>query len=90
MDGSSCSRTNSSIQDTDGCRSGKEDDKKFTWDEANKHCVSEGKRLCNSQEELDSCCGKGCSYDKQLVWTGTSEGRIIAFLHNEGRKIYLF
>ena len=24
------------------------DDKKFTWDEANKHCVSEGKRLCNS------------------------------------------
>ena len=87
MDGSSCSRTNASIQDTNGCRSGDEDNKKFPWDEANKHCVSEGKRLCNSQEELDPCCSTGCSYDFQLVWTGTIEGRIITCLHNKGLNV---
>ena len=61
----------------DGCRSGNNDDKKVTWHEANKHCVSEGKRLCNSQDELDKCCHTGCAYNTQLVWTGTEEGRII-------------
>ena len=71
LDGSSCSRKTSA----DICRSGKNDDmKKVTWDEANQHCASEGKRLCKSQEELNRCCDTGCGYDHTLVWSSLKQG----------------
>ena len=68
LDGSSCSRKYKGASGADICRSGdRDDEKKITWNEANLHCLSEGKRLCNSQEELDKCCSAGCFYDNQLV-----------------------
>ena len=70
-DGSSCSRKKSSE-----CRSGNDDDKKFTWAEANQHCIADGKRLCRSQDEVNKCCNGGCNYDNQLVWSSIVEGMI--------------
>ena len=75
LDGSSCSRKYKAASGDNVCRSGDRDDEKVTWDEANLHCLSQGKRLCNSQEELDKCCGGGCGYDNQLVWSSVEEGR---------------
>ena len=75
LDGSSCSRKYKAASGDNVCRSGDRDDEKVTWDEANLHCLSQGKRLCNSQEELDKCCGGGCGYDNQLVWSSVKEGR---------------
>ena len=75
LDGSSCSRKYKGASGADICRSGDNDDeRKVTWNEANLHCLSEGKRLCNSQEELDKCCSAGCFYDNQLVWSSVKEG----------------
>ena len=48
--------------------------KEVTWDEANQHCASEGKRLCKSQEELNRCCDTGCGYDHELVWSSLKQG----------------
>ena len=70
LDGSSCSRKASSI-----CRSGDGKAQKYTWYEANEHCKAEGKRLCNSRDELNKCCGGGCNYDSELVWSGVIEGK---------------
>ena len=84
LDGSSCSRKYKGASGADICRSGDGNhlwenpgdyDRKVTWNEANLHCLSEGKRLCNSQEELDKCCKTGCLYDNQLVWSSVKEGR---------------
>ena len=94
LDGSSCSRKYKGASGADICRSGDgyhlwenpgDDDRKVTWNEANLHCLSEGKRLCNSQEELDKCCKTGCFYDNQLVWSSVKEGmkksnQVIKFL----------
>ena len=71
LDGNSCSRKNGDI-----CRSGDNDDYIVTWKEANQHCEDAGMRLCNTQQELDRCCGQGCSYDNQLVWSGQKEGNL--------------
>ena len=88
MDGSSCSRKTN----TGKCRSGDNDEYKVTWDEADTHCKNEGMRLCNSQEELDQCCGGGgaCGYNDQLVWinvqvTGKLEkllSKYLCYRHN--------
>ena len=32
-------------------------------------CESMGLRLCESQDELNQCCGSGCQYDNRLVWS---------------------
>ena len=77
LDGSSCSRKYKGASGADICHSGDGDDKKVTWDEANLHCLYQGKRLCNSQEELDKCCRRGCDYDNQLVWSGVKDGKKI-------------
>ena len=47
---------------------------KVTWEEARSHCEAEGMRLCNSQAELDKCCGKGCEYNNKLIWSSLKEG----------------
>ena len=75
LDGSSCSRKYRPAAGANICHSGDGDDEKVTWDEANLHCLSQGKRLCNSQEELDRCCRGGCDYDNQLVWSSVKEGK---------------
>ena len=59
-DGSGCSRKIGTK-----CRS----EEKVTWEDARKHCEKDGKRLCNSQRELDQCCKTGCKADNLLVWT---------------------
>jgi len=70
-DGSgSCSRKTKDGQ----CRSGHNTAFKVTWEAAKKHCEDDGKRLCASQAELDTCCNSGCQYDNQLVWTSLVEG----------------
>lgn len=67
MDGLTCSRKRNG-----SCRSGSNDAFKVTWLEAKQHCNADGMRLCNSQEEVDRCCGTGCSTDRDLVWTAVS------------------
>jgi len=70
MDGSDCYRQNSA----DGlCHSGSGDEFKVTWFEAYWICQNQGYRLCETQGELDHCCGSGCSYDNQVVWTSLEE-----------------
>ena len=32
-------------------------------------CTAAGRRLCSSQDELDTSCGMGCGYDNVLIWT---------------------
>ena len=71
MDGSSCSRKHQGI-----CRSGNGDSYKATWMEANQNCLDSGMQLCNSQKEIDKCCGTGCNYDNQLVWSNIEQGKI--------------
>ena len=39
-----------------------------TWSEANSICESEGLQLCTF-DQLQKCCGTGCNYDRQFVWT---------------------
>lgn len=63
------------------CWSGNNDAAKVTWHEAYEMCTSAGYRLCKSQEELDLCCGTGCSYNKQLVWTSLEAGTKLQALH---------
>ena len=70
MEGDSCSRKS----EGGDCRSGENEDIKVTWEEAHNHCKNAGMRLCNSQAELDQCCGTGCLYDYQLVWSSLKEG----------------
>lgn len=67
MDGQTCSRKRS-----DTCRSGHNDNVKVTWEQARDHCAADGMRLCATQEEVDRCCGSGCWYDSDLVWTSIS------------------
>jgi len=69
-EGTSCSRKGAD----DKCRSGHNDAVKVTWAAAKAHCEAEGMRLCASQAELDTCCGGGCQYDNQLVWSSVMEG----------------
>ena len=78
LEGDSCERE---VEGGD-CRSGHNDDVKVTWNEAQDHCEEAGMRLCNSQEELDQCCGTGCQYDNQLVWSGLKEGIPFFFMRS--------
>ena len=66
----SCSRKESLL----ACRSGSNNEIKVTWEEARRHCEAVGMRLCNSQLELNQCCGTGCDYDNLLVWSSVKEG----------------
>ena len=77
MDGSLCSRKNQGI-----CRSGNGDSYKATWMEGDKNCQDSGMRLCNSQKEIDKCCGTGCNYDNQLVWSNIEQGNIVSYFDN--------
>ena len=77
VDGSSCSRKRSGV-----CRSGHGDAVKVTWNAARDHCEADGMRLCATQDELDQCCGGGCQYDNQLVWSNVMEGTAITILFN--------
>ena len=77
MDGSSCSRKNQGI-----CHSGSGDSYKATWMEANQHCLDIGMQLCNSQKDIDKCCGTGCNYDNQLVWSNIEQGNIESYVDN--------
>ena len=51
------------------CMSGHHDELKKTWTEADAICRKAGYRLCKSQAELDKCCGSGCNYDYNIVWS---------------------
>jgi len=43
-----------------------------TFVQAEMVCVSRGMRLCTRAElDTDLCCGTGCGFDNQLVWTST-------------------
>jgi hypothetical protein len=70
LQGDSCSRKVKEVN----CRSGDKDDFKVTWKVASDHCKTSGMRLCKSQEELNQCCGAGCGYDDQLVWSSLKDG----------------
>lgn len=39
-----------------------------TFDESVAICESAGMRLCHSQNEVDTACGRGCGFDWALVW----------------------
>ena len=70
LDGTSCSR----IANDGNCRSFDNQVEEVTWSKANQHCEDAGLRLCDSQQELDSCCGTGCNHDNKKVWSGLMEG----------------
>ena len=80
LDGSSCTRKRTEDSGQQVCRSGVDGTKKVSWNEAHLQCKFEGKRLCNSQKELNQCCAGGCNYDNQLVWSGVKEGMHFAFI----------
>ena len=77
LDGNSCERKRSDV-----CRSGdgKEDEIKVTWNAAKDHCEANGMRLCATQDELDRCCGTGCWYDYNNVWSNVVLGSSISIL----------
>ena len=72
LTGDSCSRE----AHGGNCRSGD----KVTWEVAREHCEVAGMRLCNSEEELDQCCGTGCNYDNILIWSSITEGMLLITL----------
>ena len=72
LDGSSCSRKTKG----GNCRS---EDAKVSWKEAFEHCKAAKMRLCDSQEEIDKCCGGGCALDVELVWSNMVEGMIVKY-----------
>eukprot|EP00986_Skeletonema_menzelii_P017958 scaffold23269_cov156-Skeletonema_menzelii.AAC.2 len=44
--------------------------KRNTFAAAKTYCENQGMRLCSVAElETGACCGKGCSYDRQISWT---------------------
>jgi len=44
-----------------------------TYAEAESVCTSRGMRVCTRAElDTDLCCGTGCGFDNQLVWTSTA------------------
>jgi len=47
----------------------------LTWSAANSHCKKLGTRLCTKQELENGCAkgGTGCKFDKQMLWTSSSE-----------------
>merc|ERR1712117_568441 len=66
MDGNTCTRKRSQ---NGQCLTGGNDAFKVNLADAKALCQAQGMRLCQSQVELDRCCGSGCSYDFNLVWT---------------------
>ena len=70
LDGASCKRK---IYNG-ACPVDSSNELKVTWEEAKMQCQSLGLRLCNSQHEIDQCCGQECGYDNRLVWSGMVEG----------------
>jgi len=69
LDGSTCTRKDSWPHGA--CLGDRE---KVTWAQAKQICEAEGMRLCNSQQEVDNCCHRGCGYDGALTWTGIYPG----------------
>eukprot|EP00445_Apocalathium_hangoei_P041076 CAMPEP_0203978492 /NCGR_PEP_ID=MMETSP0359-20131031/102144_1 /ASSEMBLY_ACC=CAM_ASM_000338 /TAXON_ID=268821 /ORGANISM="Scrippsiella Hangoei, Strain SHTV-5" /LENGTH=385 /DNA_ID=CAMNT_0050916703 /DNA_START=87 /DNA_END=1241 /DNA_ORIENTATION=+ len=67
MDGSTC------VSTAAGCFTG-------PFKEAEQVCAKEGMRLCSREElEGNTCCGSGCQFDHELVWTGkAAEPRVLA------------
>jgi hypothetical protein len=44
-----------------------------TFAEAEGECTARGQRLCSADElEAQVCCGTGCGFDHQLVWTSSA------------------
>merc|ERR1712141_535529 len=39
-------------------------------------CEADGRRLCQTQAEINKCCGRGCMTDRDLVWTGISRTKV--------------
>jgi len=71
MNGASCSR-----QKSGACYAGhKNDNNPVTYLQANQICADDGKRLCESQAEVDKCCDKGCGYDNHIVWAAVPGSR---------------
>ena len=63
MDGSSCTR-----KDENGvCLGGTSMLSFVSATVAEAKCSDMGMRLCQSQAEVDQCCGAGCGYDDNLV-----------------------
>jgi len=69
LDGSTCTRKDSWPHGA--CLGDRE---KVAWAQAKQICEAEGMRLCNSQQEVDNCCHRGCGYDGALTWTGIYPG----------------
>ena len=78
QDGARCYRKDNNGACFSG--SGLNNDDKKTWYEAYAICISAADpedsnlqlRLCNTQDELDKCCGNGCRYDDILIWTDST------------------
>merc|ERR1719483_617709 len=68
LDGASCTRKHPGPHQT--CMGNRQH---VTWAHAKQVCEAEGMRLCNSQEEVNKCCGSGCGYDGVLTWTSISQ-----------------
>ena len=71
LDGSICTRI---CIERDLCKGDNALCNKLNWEEADRICKDRSMRLCNSQQEIDKCCGKGCDYDNRLVWSNVIEG----------------
>ena len=67
LDGTSCSRKTVN----GNCYFG---NSKVSWKQAFEVCKDSKMRLCDSQEELNQCCGAGCGLDDKLIWSNVLEG----------------
>ena len=67
LDGTSCSRKTVN----GNCYFGTS---KVSWKQAFELCKDAKMRLCDSQEELDQCCGAECGLDDKLIWSNVLEG----------------
>ena len=76
LDGASCKRK---IHNGE-CPADSGEETKVTLEEAKVRCKSLGLRLCNSQDEINRCCGEDCGYDDRVVWSSMIEGTIVVYL----------
>jgi len=48
-----------------------------SWYQAKALCAEAGMRLCQTQEEINRCCGQGCDGDDYLSWSGIQENSLL-------------
>lgn len=67
-DGSTCTRMDASNSCASGAAGASNPFSPDSAADAEDLCSALGMRLCETQAELDKCCGSGCQYDNALVW----------------------